>query len=196
MCCFSNTRGLHRTSRDAPFETQNFTHNNNTESSHIVTTAFYTNSDINWQTGVISEVMGRMGQSLHPSWCHVNKSYTPLSRRTQVAACAYKDKLHKSASQMMKHKRCTNANQKSYKQIKYLKDVQVCNVASNRKVQVLTSDSIRKNIVVCDGGDTTDDAIQPDLSCSGIYYLCRCYLGAAARIDEEMAGRQRLRQFC
>jgi hypothetical protein len=90
MCRFPNTGGLHRTSGDAPFETQNFTHDNDTESSHIATTAFYANSNINWQTGAISQVMGRMGQSLHPSWCHVNKSYTPLSRRTQVAACAYR----------------------------------------------------------------------------------------------------------
>jgi hypothetical protein len=110
MCCFPNTGGLHHTSGDAPLETQNFTHNDNTESSHIATTAFYANSDINWQTGAISEVMGKMGQSLHPSWCNVNKSCTPLSRRTQVAACAYKDKSHKSASRMTKHKRCTNAD--------------------------------------------------------------------------------------
>jgi hypothetical protein len=82
MCPFPNTGGLHCTSGDAPFETQNFTHNNNTESSNIATTAFYANSDINRQTGAISEVMGGMGQSLHPSWCHVNKSYTPSSRRT------------------------------------------------------------------------------------------------------------------
>ena len=38
----------------------------------------------------------------------------------------------------------------------------------------MTSDSIRRNIVVCDGGDTTDDAIQPNSSCSGIYCLCIC----------------------
>ena len=86
MCRFPNTGGLHRTPGDAPFETQNFIHDNDTESSHIATTAFYANSDINWQTGAISEVMGGMGQSLHPFWCHVNKSYTPLSRRTQVTA--------------------------------------------------------------------------------------------------------------
>jgi hypothetical protein len=80
MCHFPNTRGLHHTSGDAPFETQNFTHDNNTESLHIATTAFYANSDINWQTGAISEVMGGMGQSSHPPWCQVNKSYTPSSR--------------------------------------------------------------------------------------------------------------------
>ncbi len=117
MCCFPNTGGLHCTSGDAPFETQNFTHDNGTESSHIATTAFYANSDINRQTGAISEVMGGMGQSLHSSWCHVNKFYTPSSRRTQVTACAYKDKSHKSASWMIKHKRCTNANRKCYKQV-------------------------------------------------------------------------------
>ncbi len=47
MCRFPNTGGLHRTSGDAPFETHNFTHDNDTESSHIATTAFYANSDIN-----------------------------------------------------------------------------------------------------------------------------------------------------
>jgi hypothetical protein len=36
----------------------------------------------------------------------------------------------------------------------------------------MTSYSIRRNIVVCDGGDTTDDAILPNSSCSGIYCLC------------------------
>jgi hypothetical protein len=30
MCCFPNTGGLHCTSGDAPFETQNFTHDNDT----------------------------------------------------------------------------------------------------------------------------------------------------------------------
>ncbi len=75
---------------------------------------------------------------------------------------------------MTKHKRCTIADQKRYKQVKFLKDVQLCNVASNRKVQFMTSDSIRRNIVVCNGGDTTDDAIQPNSSCSSIYIFCIC----------------------
>ncbi len=47
--------------------------------------------------------------------------------------------------------------EKQYKQI-YLKDLQVCNVTSNRRVQYMSSGYIRKNIVVCDGGDTTSDA--------------------------------------
>jgi hypothetical protein len=78
-----------------------------------------------------------------------------------VAANAYKDKPHKSARGTTKHKRGVNTNRKQYKQIKYLKDVQVCNVAaSNRRVQYMSSDYIRKNIVVCNGGDTTSDAIK------------------------------------
>jgi hypothetical protein len=81
MCRFPNTGGLHCISGNAPFETQNFTHDNDTYSSHIATTAFYANIDINWQTCAISEVMGGMGQSLHPSWCHVNKSYTPFVKK-------------------------------------------------------------------------------------------------------------------
>jgi hypothetical protein len=35
----------------------------------------------------------------------------------------------------------------------------------------MTSGSIRRNIVLCDGGDMTDDAIQPNSACSGIYCL-------------------------
>ncbi len=40
----------------------------------------------------------------------------------------------------------------------------------------MTSDSIRRNIVVFDGGDTTDNVIQPNSSCSGIYCL-RIHVG-------------------
>jgi hypothetical protein len=97
---------------------------------------------------------------MHPPWCHMSKSITSLSRRTQVATNAYKDKLHESARRTTKHKRGVNANRKWYKQIKYLKDEQVCNVASNRRVHYISSDYIRKNIVVCDGGDTTSNAIK------------------------------------
>jgi hypothetical protein len=97
---------------------------------------------------------------MHPRWCHVSKSISSLSRRTQVAANAYKDKSHKSARHTTKHKRGVNADRKRYKQIKHLKDVQVYNVASNRRVQYMSSDYIRKNIIVCNGGDTTSNAIE------------------------------------
>ncbi len=77
-----------------------------------------------------------------------------------MAPNAYKDKLHKSARRTAKHKRGVNANGKRYKQTKYLKDVEACNVASNRRVQYMSSDCIRKKFVVCVGGDTTSNAIK------------------------------------
>jgi hypothetical protein len=88
-----------------------------------------------------------------------------------VAANAYKDKPHKSARHTTKHKRGVNANRKQYKQIKYLKDVQVCNVASSRRIQYMSLDYIWKNIVVCDGGDTTSDATNNTLALNSVHYL-------------------------
>ncbi len=88
-----------------------------------------------------------------------------------MAANAYKDKPYKSARRTTKHKRGVNADRKWYNQIKYLKDVQVCNVASNRRVQYMSSDFIRKNIVVCNGGDTTSDAIKNILAFKSVHYL-------------------------
>jgi hypothetical protein len=126
MCRFLNTRGLHRTSGDAHLETGVFAGRSIEEDA--------------------------VGPNTHPPWCHVSKSNSLSSRRTQAATNAYKDKSHKSARRTTKHKRGVNANRKWYKQIKYLRDVQVCNVASNRRVQYMRSDYIRKNIVVCNGG--------------------------------------------
>jgi hypothetical protein len=88
-----------------------------------------------------------------------------------VAANAYKDKPHKSARHTTTHKRGVNIDEKRYKQIKYLKDVQVYNVASNRRVQYMSLDYIWKNIVVCNGGDTTSDAIQDTLAFKSVHYL-------------------------
>jgi hypothetical protein len=88
-----------------------------------------------------------------------------------VAANAYKDKPHKSARHTTKHKRGVNADRKRYKPIKYLKDMQVCNVASNRRDQYMNSDYIRKNIVVCNGGDTTSDAIKNTSAFKSVHHL-------------------------
>ncbi len=107
----------------------------------------------------------------HPPWCHMSKSKSLLSKRIQVAANAYKDKPHKSARHTTNHKRGVNANRNQYKQIKYLKDVQVCNVASNRRVQYVSLDYIRKNIVLCNGGDTTSDAIKNTAALNSVHYL-------------------------
>jgi hypothetical protein len=134
MCHFPNTRGLNRTSGDAPLETGIFAGRSIEEDA--------------------------VGRNTHLPWCHVSKSKSSSFRRTQVVANAYKDKPHKSARHTTKNKRGVNADGKWYKQIKYLKDVQVCNVTSNRRVQYMSSDYNRKNIVVCNGGDTTSDAIK------------------------------------
>jgi hypothetical protein len=158
--CIPNTQRLYHSSIDAPLETHSNTHNTT------------------WQPkskwGVIA---GRsieddaLGRNTHLPWCHVSKSKSLLSRRTQVAANVYKDKLHKSARHTTKHKRGVNANRKRYKQIKYLKDMQVCNVASNRRVQYMSSDYIRKNIVVCNGGDTTSNAIKNTSAFESVHFL-------------------------
>jgi hypothetical protein len=149
MCHIPNTKGLYHTSVDAPLEIHNLTH------------------DTTWQPrsncGIFagrSIVEDALECNTHPPWCHVTKSNSPSSRRTQVAANAYKEKPHKFARSTTKHKRGVNADRKWYKQIEFLKDVQVCNVASNRRVQYMSLDNIRKNIIVCDGGDTTSNAIK------------------------------------
>jgi hypothetical protein len=99
---------------------------------------------------------------LNPNLCHLEEpKWPPMPTKTK----------HKSARHTTKHKRGVNANRKWYKQIKYLKDVQVCNVASNRRVQYISSDYIRKNIVVCNGGDTTSDAIKNTLTLNSVHYL-------------------------
>jgi hypothetical protein len=86
-----------------------------------------------------SIVEDAVGRNTHPLWCHISKTNSSLARRTQVTANAYKDKPHKSARCTTKYKRGVDANRKRYNQIKYLKDVQVCNVASNWRVQYISS---------------------------------------------------------
>jgi hypothetical protein len=145
MCHFPNTGGLHCTSGDAPLKTGVFAGRSIEEDA--------------------------VGCNTHPPWCHMSKSNSSSSRRTQVAANAYKDKPHKSARRTTKHKRGVNADRKRYKQIRYLKDVQVCNVTSNRRVQYVCLDYIRKNIVVCNGGDTTSNAIKNISALNSVHYL-------------------------
>jgi hypothetical protein len=50
--------------------------------------------------------------SSHPPWCHVHKSNSPSSRRTQVAAVAYIHKRHESTKNSIIHRRKVNANNK------------------------------------------------------------------------------------
>jgi hypothetical protein len=86
ICCIPNTKRLYRSSVDAPLKSHNLTHN----------TSWQPRS--NW--GIFagrSIVEDTVGRNMHPPWCHVSKSNSLSSRRTQVATNAYKDKPHKSA---------------------------------------------------------------------------------------------------
>jgi hypothetical protein len=124
-----NTKRLYHSSIYAPLETHNNTHNTTWQPKP------------NW--GVFpgrSIKEDAVGHNTHPPWCHMSKFNSVLSRRTQVATNAYIDKPHKSARHATKRKRGVNANRKQYKQIKYLKAVQVCNITSNRRVQNMSSD--------------------------------------------------------
>ena len=116
MCHFPNTGGLHRTSGNAPFDTQNISHDNISRGSYTGPTKTYTCSN-NKIGRTITPIIGAATQTSRPSWCHVNKSNTPSSTRTQVAACAFRGKSHSPASWMIKHKRDTNTNRKRYKQV-------------------------------------------------------------------------------
>ena len=106
-----------------------------------------------------------------PPWCHVNVSKSPSSRRTQVAAVAYR--MDHCVKHTTLHKRNINSKRKKIKQKVNCKDVQVSHLASKCNVQRLSLDYIRENIVVCDGGESPHDSIQ-NLSSSfkSIHYLC------------------------
>ena len=97
--------------------------------------------------------------SLHPQWCHVHKSNSLSSRRTQVAAVAYIQKRLESTKHSIIHRRKVNENNKSHKQFYLLKDVKVCNDVS-KKLKYLTLDYIKKNVVVCNGGDNECNGIR------------------------------------
>ena len=164
LCRFPNTGGLHLTSGDAPLDTQNISLNNGTNGAH--------NRRINNdKIRAIIPINGGTTSALIPSWCHVNKSNTPSSKRTRVAAYSFKERLLKSVLRTTKHKRDTNTNEKRFKQVKFIKDVKACNVALSRRVKLMTKDDIKRHIVVCDGGDTVDDAIHPDSSNPNVHLL-------------------------
>ena len=102
-----------------------------------------------------------------PVWCHIHKSNSSSSKRTQVAAVAYKQSLlDESVRRSTKHKRSLNASNKKRKQFYRLKNVVVGKGILTPKRFNLNY--IRNNIVVCDGGATDLDAID---SRFGIHYL-------------------------
>ncbi len=88
-------------------------------------------------------------------WCHVNKSKSPSSTQTRVAAVVYLDKrnefsVHSMKHHRTKHKRYLNADQKKTKQDENIKDVSVCKGASSKR---LMSEYITNTVVICDGGE-------------------------------------------
>jgi hypothetical protein len=80
-------------------------------------------------------------------WCHVNKSESPSSTRTQVAAVAYLDKqnefsVHSMKHHRTKHNRYLNADQRKTKLDENIKDISVWKVASSKR---LMSENITNN---------------------------------------------------
>ncbi len=72
MCCFPKTGGLHRTSGNAPFDTQNISSDNGAIGLHNGPTKTHT-SKINDHGRTITAIVGGTTPTLNPSWCHVNK---------------------------------------------------------------------------------------------------------------------------
>ena len=136
LCRFHNSGGLHRFSGDAPLETQILIRNQRDDESY---------PDIEDP----------------PPYCHTYKAATPLLLRTREAAIAYKKEACKSIKRNTKHKRERNANKKSFKQKKYLKNVMPPSNLATSNVKFLTIKDITKRIVVCDGGKTDSDGIRP-----------------------------------
>ena len=150
MCRFPNTGGLHHTAGDAPFETTQLMSKDDHKSQKAHSELLKFNDVRNGTTA--------MANSIHPSWCHVHNSNMPSSVRTRVASSAFMNKI--SASRKTKHKRCINSSRKRNKQVRFLKEVQVCNIASSNNIKMYSSEYIKTNIVVCDGSDKIEDAIQ------------------------------------
>jgi hypothetical protein len=86
-----------------------------------------------------------------PNWCHVDKSNTPSSARTRVAALAYISKRNDTSKRSTNHHRRLNQNRKSSKQRSQLKDCKMPTIVSPN-VKQLNSKFIKSTIVICDGG--------------------------------------------
>jgi len=105
----------------------------------------------------------------NPSWCHVNKAKSSSSMRTQVASVAYlhnQDKYAKRSTWCYKY---MNANRKKSKQLEFLKQLpRIRRVASEKS---LSLDFLKKNIVVCDGGNNNCDGIKLTLTSNSVHCL-------------------------
>ena len=89
MCRFPNTGGLHHTSGNAPLDTRIMSHNENRLGTQTGTKLTSASSMIALGTTVAPSIHD-LDLTTHSPWCHVNKSQTPSSKRTRVAASAFK----------------------------------------------------------------------------------------------------------
>ena len=94
----------------------------------------------------------RTASTTFPIWCHVDKSKSPSSTRTRVAALAYISKQN-HPKRSTSHRRQLNESKKFCKQRSMLKDVKVPTIAFSN-VKQLDSNFIRNTVVICDGGTT------------------------------------------
>jgi len=179
-CHFPNTGGLHRTSGDAPLETHpEMTHahensvvcGNAVERNQVNAVERATRSKSRCEskcrfpnTRRLHSTSGDALLETHPSFSYVHKRNSPSSKRTQAASSAFHVNRNKSARHSTKHRRILNANRKKDKQHYHLKDVKICKTAL-KKVKLLDLDYIKKNVVVCDGGENEFNGIQnrPDI---------------------------------
>jgi len=85
-----------------------------------------------------------------PDWCHVYKSKSPSSTRTRIAALASTSKIY-NTSRSTNHKRTRNQIHKLSKQRIQLKNCKIPTIVSSN-IKQLTTEFIKKTIVICDGG--------------------------------------------
>jgi hypothetical protein len=134
MCCFPNTGGLHCTSGDAPLETPTLRNSASWQQPEstcgmregsVVEDAIEHTS---WgksrcermccfpNTGGLHRTSGDAPLETptlrNPAWCHVNRSKSLSSRRTQLAGVAYRHIPHESVRHSTKHRRGLNADRK------------------------------------------------------------------------------------
>jgi hypothetical protein len=179
-CRFPNTGGLHRTSGDAPLETdpqravehENFVvcgdaveRNYGNAVEQATRGKFGCESKCRFPiTGGLHCTSGDAPLETHPPWSHMHNSNYPSYKRTQVGSIAFWVNQNESTRQSAKHRRELNANKKKYKQVHHLNDVQIFSTALEM-IKFLDLDYIKKNVVVCDGGNDESNGIQnrPDI---------------------------------
>ncbi len=98
-----------------------------------------------------------------PNWCYAHKLQLPSSRRTCATAAEYRIVLQIHQGHSMNHRRYVSMNCKRFKQRNYLRKVKSRKVAS-LNIQCLSTDFIKNNIVVCDGGNDHKRVLSPPLN--------------------------------